>query len=41
MCEYVRFRAGGLVGGGSAGGSLERSAKKAEYPGVGWNKPVR
>lgn len=27
--------------GGFAGGSLECSAKKAEYPGVGWNKRER
>lgn len=33
MCDW-----GWRWGGGFAGGSLERSAKKAEYPGVGWNK---
>lgn len=35
VCEYAG------VGGGFAGGSLERSAKKAEYPGVRWNKQER
>lgn len=38
MCEYVIGVGGGGVEGVIAGGSLQCSAKKAEYPGVGWNK---